>query len=45
MAGVDKNTPSRWVRGTTPILGWEPRLLAMAMKIKKLTALIEPPKT
>lgn len=44
MAGVDKNTPSRWIKGTTPIPGWAPRFLAMATEIKKLAALIEPPK-
>jgi hypothetical protein len=44
MAGVDKNTPSRWIKGTTPVPGWAPRFLAMAIEIKKLAALIEPPK-
>ena len=44
MAGVDKNTPSRWIKGTTPIPGCAPRFLAMATEIKKLAALIEPPK-
>jgi hypothetical protein len=44
IVGVDKNTPSRWTKGITPIPGWAPRFLAMAMEIKKLATLIEPPK-
>jgi transcriptional regulator with XRE-family HTH domain len=44
MAGVDKNTPSRWINGATPIPGWAPRFLAMATEIAKLAALIVPPK-
>jgi hypothetical protein len=44
MAGVDKNTPSRWINGTTPVPGWAPRFLEMATEIKKLAALVEPPK-
>lgn len=44
MAGVDKNTPSRWIKGTTPVPGWAPRFLEMAIAIKRLAALIEPPK-
>ncbi|MGF6610652.1 transcriptional regulator with XRE-family HTH domain [Paraburkholderia sp. WSM4175] len=44
MADVDKNTPSRWIKGTTPVPGWAARFLAMALEIKRLAALIEPPK-
>lgn len=44
MAGVDKNTPSRWLKGTTPIPGWTPRFLGMALEIRRLATLIEPPK-
>ena len=44
MADVDKNTPSRWIKGTTPIPGWAARFLAMALQIRTLAALIEPPK-
>lgn len=44
MADVDKNTPSRWIRGTTPVPGWAPRFLEMAIAIRKLAALTEPPK-
>ncbi|UVE64763.1 hypothetical protein L2Y90_12985 [Burkholderia pyrrocinia] len=44
MAGVDKNTPSRWLKGATPIPGWTPRFLGMALEIRRLATLIEPPK-
>ncbi len=44
MADVDKNTPSRWVNGQSPIPGWAARFLEMAEHIKQLAALIEPPK-
>jgi transcriptional regulator with XRE-family HTH domain len=42
MADVDKNTPSRWVNGVTPIPGWAARFLAMALEIKRLSGLIDP---
>jgi transcriptional regulator with XRE-family HTH domain len=42
MADVDKNTPSRWVNGITPIPGWAARFLAMALEIKRLSRLIDP---
>ncbi|MBB5458679.1 hypothetical protein [Paraburkholderia sp. Cpub6] len=45
MADVDKNTPSRWIKGTTPVPGWAARFLAMALEIRRLAALIQPPKT
>lgn len=44
MTDTDKNTPSRWSKGHTPIPGWVPRFLAMALEIRRLAALIEPPK-
>lgn len=44
MADVDKNTPSRWMNGITPIPGWAARFLAMAQEIKRLSKLIEPQK-
>lgn len=44
MADVDKNTPSRWMNEITPIPGWAARFLAMAMEIKRISSLIEPPK-
>lgn len=44
MADVDKNTPSRWMSGKTPIPGWAARFLEMAQEIKRLSKLIEPPK-
>ncbi len=44
MADVDKNTPSRWIKGITPIPGWAARFLAMAQEIRRLAVLIEPPK-
>lgn len=44
MADVDKNTPSRWVNGQSPIPGWAARFLDMAEQIKRLAVLIEPPK-
>ena len=44
MADVDKNTPSRWIKGQTPIPGWAARFLAMAQEIKRISKLIEPPK-
>ncbi len=42
MADVDKNTPSRWIQGATPIPGWAARFLAMAKEIKRLSTLIDP---
>ena len=44
MAGVDRNTPSRWMRGITPIPEWARRFLEMAKEIKRLSKLIEPPR-
>ena len=44
MADVDKNTPSRWMNGVTPIPGWAARFLEMALEIKRLSRLIEPGK-
>lgn len=44
MADVDKNTPSRWLNGTTPIPGWAVKFLEMAQEIKRLARMIEPPK-
>lgn len=44
IADVDKNTPSRWMNGITPIPGWAAKFLAMAQEIKRLARLIEPPK-
>jgi transcriptional regulator with XRE-family HTH domain len=42
MAGVNKNTPSRWVNGVAPIPEWTRRFLAMALEIKRLSNLIDP---
>ncbi|WP_028215893.1 hypothetical protein [Paraburkholderia oxyphila] len=39
-----KNTPSRWTRGHTSIPGWVPHYLTMALEIRRLAALVEPPK-
>ena len=44
MADVDKNTPSRWMNGITPIPGWAAKFLEMAQEIKRLSKLIEPQK-
>ncbi len=44
MADVDKNTPSRWLNGTTPIPGWAAKFLEMAQEIKRLARMIEPPR-
>ncbi|SAK98372.1 hypothetical protein AWB75_07192 [Caballeronia catudaia] len=44
MTDTTKNTPSRWATGATPIPGWVPHYLDMALKIRRLAALIEPPK-
>ena len=44
MTGTDKNTPSRWMNGITPIPVWAPKFMEMAQRIKDLAALIEPPK-
>ncbi len=44
MSGTTKNTPSRWVTGATPVPDWVPHYLDMALNIKRLAALIEPPR-
>lgn len=36
--GVDKNTPSRWVNGLTPIPKWVPAYLGAMGEIKRLHA-------
>lgn len=35
-AGLDKNTPSRWVNGKTPIPAWVPAYLGAMLEIKRL---------
>ena len=35
-AGVDKNTPSRWVNGKTPIPAWVNAYLGAMQEIKRL---------
>ena len=35
-AGLDKNTPSRWVNGKTPIPAWVPAYLGAMGEIKRL---------
>jgi transcriptional regulator with XRE-family HTH domain len=45
MADVNKNTPSRWMNGITPIPGWAERFLLMAQQIRALAALTVPPKS
>jgi transcriptional regulator with XRE-family HTH domain len=43
--GLDKNTPSRWVNGITPVPAWVPQHLALLLEIKRLhTAYLAPPK-
>lgn len=44
IAGLDKNTPSRWLNGTTPIPQWAEKFLEMAQEIKRLARVIDPPK-
>lgn len=44
IAGLDKNTPSRWLNGTTPIPRWAEKFLEMAQEIRRLAKVIEPPK-
>ena len=44
MTDTSKNTPSRWVKGHTAMPGWVPHYLDMALNIRRLAALIEPPK-
>lgn len=36
--GVDKNTPSRWVNGITPVPAWVPAYLAAMTEIARLHA-------
>jgi len=38
MAGLDKNTPSRWVNGKTPIPAWVPKHLALLLELQRLHA-------
>lgn len=35
-AGLDKNTPSRWITGKTPIPAWVPAYLGAMGDIKRL---------
>ena len=35
-AGLDKNTPSRWVNGRTPVPAWVPAYLGAMLEIKRL---------
>lgn len=42
IADVDKNTPSRWMNGLTPIPGWAVKFLEMAGEIKRMARLIDP---
>lgn len=35
-AGLDKNTPSRWVNGKTPIPGWVPAYLGAMLDLAAL---------
>ena len=35
-AGLDKNTPSRWVTGKTPVPAWVPAYLGAMQDIKRL---------
>lgn len=35
-AGLDKNTPSRWVNGKTPVPAWVPAYLGAMHEIKRL---------
>ena len=43
MAGLHRNTPSRWVNGKTPIPAWVPAYLGAMQEIKRLHQIyIEP---
>ena len=45
MAGLDKNTPSRWVTGRTPIPAWVPKHLGLLLDMQRLhAAYLVPPK-
>jgi len=44
MADVDKSTPSRWVKGQTPIPGWAVKFLEMAEAIKRMGHMVDPKK-
>ncbi|MCI2809544.1 hypothetical protein [Eoetvoesiella caeni] len=45
MAGVNKITPIRWVKGEVPIPGWVPKFLGMALEVKRLhDVYVVPPK-
>ena len=42
-AGLDKNTPSRWINGKTPIPAWVGAYLGAMLEIKRLhRAYIDP---
>lgn len=36
--GVERNTPSRWVNGKTPIPAWVPAYLGSVLEIQRLHA-------
>lgn len=38
MAGVQRNTPSRWRNGETPIPAWVEKYLGMTLEIQRLHA-------
>lgn len=43
-AGVNKETPSRWVNGKTPIPDWVPAYLGMVLEVARLHAkYVRPP--
>ena len=45
MAGLDKNTPSRWVTVRTPIPAWVPKHLGLLLELQRLrAAYLVPPK-
>lgn len=45
-AGLDKNTPSRWVTGKTPIPAWVPAYLGLLLELQRLhAAYLVPTKT
>ena len=45
MAGVNKSTPSRWVKGEVAIPEWVSKFLGMACEIQRLhDTYVKPPK-
>lgn len=44
LAGLHKNTVSRWMNNHVDIPLWATKFLGMAQEIKRLAKLIEPPK-